>query len=616
MRAEPDDRDRPGTGDASTARLRETMGAAMRALADSSDLSLRTGDSPSLAGAQARLPAWMFEPRPGSIGALRGETDSLALRHQHHDRPLHLRLAPRGGASREIFDALERVRIEALGARRFAGVAKNLRDAAVARWHASDFARSPESLELSLREAVPMLARWHILGEEQPPDARALLQHQESSLDERVGPLVADLVHMVGDQRAYALVCRRLIAALALDDAERESIESSSVCEPDQAREDEHDTSEDSIDATMRDALGEFDHGLEARSDGDDGGTQASLEEASARIFVAQPTARGCSARDPRYRIWTGAFDEIVDPVDVCSAAELALLRRRLDADVAALAPAVHRLAMRLQRALLGRMSRSWDFDLDDGVLDTGRLARAVAARGSARAFKQESPSRLPASVVALLIDNSGSMRGRSIELAAITAEVLARTLERCAIKVEILGFTTASWKGGRAREHWLASGSPPMPGRLADLRHVVYKTADTPWRHARRGLALMLHPGLLKENVDGEALLWAHERLLARPESRRILLVLSDGAPADDSTLSANDASYLVRHLHHTIERIERCGAVEISAVGIRHDVGRYYRRAVTVVNAEELAGALIDRLARLFGTCPLSGAAAKHGD
>lgn len=601
MRSDPDEHSGPAADDGPAARLRETMAAAMRALAGSADLSLRTGDALSLAGTQARLPVWMLEPRPGSIAVLRGETDSLALRHRHHDRPLHLRFAPRGGQSREIFDALERVRVEALGARRFAGVAKNLRDAAEARWRESDFARSPERLELSLPEAVPMLARRRILGDEYPPGAGAFLRRWESSLGERVGLLLAGLGHALDDQRNYALACRRLIAVLALDDAEREAIESSSASEPDHSR-DDRDTSADSIDSATRDAAGELDHGFEAQSAGDDGGTQAPPEEASARIFFDPPTARGRRTGDSPYRFWSDAFDEIVEPVDVCGAAELALLRKRLDADVAPLAPAVHRLAMRLQRTLLGRMSRSWDFELDDGVLDTGRLARAVAAHGSARAFKRESASRMPASVVTLLIDNSGSMRGRSIELAAITADVLARTLERCAIKVEILGFTTASWKGGRAREHWLASGSPPSPGRLADLRHVVYKAADTPWRHARQGLGLMLHPGLLRENVDGEALLWAHGRLLARCEPRRILLVLSDGAPVDDSTLSANDVGYLDRHLRQVIAQIERRGAVELGAVGIRHDVGRYYARAAMVMDAEELGTAAIDRLARLF--------------
>jgi len=312
--------------------------------------------------------------------------------------------------------------------------------------------------------------------------------------------------------------------------------------------------------------------------------------------------AAGATAPDSRYRFWTDSFDEIVEPASVCSEAELTLLRKRLDAEVAPFAPAVDRLAMRLQRALLTRMSRSWDFELDDGILDTGRLARVIATTRAPGSFKQQNASRVPATVVTLLIDNSGSMRGRSIELAAITADVLARTLERCAIKVEILGFTTASWKGGRARENWLACGGPPAPGRLADLRHIVYKPADTPWRHARNGLGLMLHPGLLKENIDGEALLWAHARLLARPEDRRILMVISDGAPVDDSTLSVNSAGYLEAHLRKVIDWIERQSPVQLVAIGIGHDVTRYYRRAVTIMDAEQLGGTMIEQLAGLF--------------
>jgi cobaltochelatase CobT len=430
----------------------------------------------------------------------------------------------------------------------------------------------------------------------------------ERALGERVDPFLAALADALDDQEAYARICRRMLAALEFDDAAREEIESSGATASEAVREDDRDAGEDSIDVTIREAAGEVDDGLEAQAAGDDGGVaEAARDETPAQAVTGRRDAAGATAPDSRYRSWTDSFDEIVEPASLCSDPELTLLRKRLDADVAPLAPAMDRLAMRLQRALLTRMSRGWDFELDDGIVDTGRLARVIATTRASGSFKQQNASRVSATVVTLLIDNSGSMRGRSIELAAITADVLARTLERCAIKVEILGFTTASWKGGRARENWLACGRPPAPGRLADLRHIVYKPADIPWRHARNGLGLMLHPGLLKENIDGEALLWAYRRLLARPEPRRILLVLSDGAPGDDSTLSVNDAGYLERHLREVIARIEGSGAAELVAVGIRHDVSRYYERAVTVMDAGELGSVMIDRLARMLTAQPL---------
>lgn len=603
--------DRRGSeaGDHPVSRLHETTAAAMRALSGCADLSLRPGDGhPSLSGTQARLPARMLAQGNRASAALRGEADSLALRHRHHDLQVHLRSAPRGRQAREVFDVLERIRIEALGARRYAGVARNLQEAAWARWHESGLAHAPDAPDLPMHVAVSMFARRCILGEEYPPGARALMCRWESLLGGCAASFVAALEETLDDQRAYARVCIRLLAALEIADGTREAIESSGAGEPDAIREHDCGTDVAPIDVTVRDAPGNLDGGIETPTAGvDDDVAEVQAGRASIRAVPKQRSNPGAGEGGFRYRSWTSAFDETVEPASICDAAELAFLRRRLDADVAPLACAVHRLAMRLQRTLLARMSRAWDHELDEGILDTGHLARVITTQHSARAYKRECAARMPDTVVALLIDNSGSMRGRSIELAAITADILARTLERCAIKVEILGFTTASWKGGRAREHWLACGRPPSPGRLADLRHIVYKRADSPWRQARIGLGLMLHPGLLKENVDGEALTWAYERLLARPEPRRILLVLSDGAPADDSTLSANDAGYLDRHLRQVIREIERRGVVELTAVGIRHDVAKYYSRAITVMDAGELGSVTIDRLAHLFDARPL---------
>jgi cobaltochelatase CobT len=306
--------------------------------------------------------------------------------------------------------------------------------------------------------------------------------------------------------------------------------------------------------------------------------------------------------RDFDYHAYTNAYDEIVAAEDLCDAEELTRLRGYLDQQLVHLQGAVTKLANRLQRRLMAQQSRSWDFDQEEGLLDAARLARVIVNPEHSLSYKVERDTDFRDTVVTLLIDNSGSMRGRPISIAAISADILARTLERCGVKVEILGFTTRAWKGGQSREGWLSAGRPPHPGRLNDLRHIVYKNADEPWRRARKNLGLMMREGLLKENIDGEALLWAHGRLIARPEERRVLMVISDGAPVDDSTLSVNSGTYLERHLRQVINWIEARSPVELVAIGIGHDVTRYYSRAVTIMDAEQLGGTMIEQLASLF--------------
>ena len=310
--------------------------------------------------------------------------------------------------------------------------------------------------------------------------------------------------------------------------------------------------------------------------------------------------------RGPDYRPFTARFDETVGAEELCEPEELDRLRGYLDKQLSHLQGVVARLANRLQRLLLAQQNRAWEFDLEEGLLDPARLSRVIVDPLHPLSFKREKDTDFRDTVVTLLLDNSGSMRGRPITVAATCADILARTLERCGVKVEILGFTTRAWKGGQSREAWLAAGKPPNPGRLNDLRHIVYKAADAPWRRARKNLGLMMREGLLKENIDGEALDWAHKRLLARSETRKILMMISDGAPVDDSTLSVNPGNYLERHLRWVIEDIETRSPVELIAIGIGHDVTRYYRRAVTIVDAEELGGVMTEKLAELFEEHP----------
>jgi cobaltochelatase CobT len=302
------------------------------------------------------------------------------------------------------------------------------------------------------------------------------------------------------------------------------------------------------------------------------------------------------------YRAFTTAFDETIGAEELCDPNELARLRALLDQQLVQLSSIVARLANRLQRRLLAQQNRSWMFDLEEGVLDTARLTRVITDPTAPLSFKEESESPFRDTVVTLLLDNSGSMRGRPIMVAAVCADILARTLERCGVKVEVLGFTTRAWKGGQSREAWISAGKPPEPGRLNDLRHIIYKAADAPWRRSKKNLGLMMREGLLKENIDGEALLWAHDRLLARGESRRILMVISDGSPVDDSTQSANASLYLDKHLRGVIGWIEERSPVELLAIGIGHDVTRWYRKALTITDVEQLGGAMTEKLAELF--------------
>ena len=315
-----------------------------------------------------------------------------------------------------------------------------------------------------------------------------------------------------------------------------------------------------------------------------------------------RPDGMDDASRTPAYKVFAPAYDEVIAAEDLCDIEELARLRQYLDQQLQQMHGVVSRLANRLQRRLMAQQTRTWSFDLEEGILDAARLTRAITDPMMPLAYKMENDTEFRDTVVTLLIDNSGSMRGRPITVAALCADILARTLERCGVKVEILGFTTRAWKGGQAREKWLAEGKPANPGRLNDLRHIVYKSADSPWRRARRNLGLMMREGLLKENIDGEALIWAHNRLLARPENRRIMMVISDGAPVDDSTLSVNAGNYLERHLRQVIDDIENRSPVELIAIGIGHDVTRYYERAVTIIDAEQLGGAMTDKLAELF--------------
>ena len=597
-------------------RFRAVLAGATRAIARDADAEVvfasdASGQSP---GKVARVvsPGPSLEPR--LVAEARGAADALALRLRHHDPKLHHSRAPiADGEARAVFDALEMARVEALGAKAMEGVRANLSDLVEARVRVDAITRARTAEEVPLATAVGLLARQRLTGEPPPEAARNGLKLVAPWIEEKAGPELDALALTIDDQMSFATLSRRLLEDLELADLDEPADEAPDEGGdedqgddqgPDEADDVESDGSSGG-DMEMRSEETERDEGEDESADSEadvDEGEATSGQEGADQARANSQRRNWPDEPITDYKPFTTRFDETVAAAELCDEEELGRLRAYLDQQMASLGGVVTRLANRLQRRLMAQQARSWDFDQEEGLLDAARLARVIASPGHSLSYKIERDTEFKDTVVSLLIDNSGSMRGRPITVAATCADILARTLERCGVKVEILGFTTRAWKGGQSREMWLAEGRPPLPGRLNDLRHIIYKRADQPYRHARKSLGLMMREGLLKENIDGEALLWAHNRLLARPEERRILLVISDGAPVDDSTASANGGTYLEKHLRQVIGWIEGRSTVELAAIGIGHDVTRYYERAVTIMDAEQLGGALIDQLAALF--------------
>ncbi|MEO5939060.1 MAG: cobaltochelatase subunit CobT [Sphingomonas sp.] len=596
-------------------RFKAVLGGASRALADEPEVELAfTADAPAQSGKHIKVPMPARTLPADQVAEARGFADGFALRLKHHNAALHLKSAPHDAVARAVFDAAEGARVEALGSRGYRGIADNLGHALDMRLRSDPITRARTRDEVPLSTAIGLLVRERLTGEEAPAVAQPGLALVRAWIEEKAGGDLDALRLALDDQRAFASLATKLLEDLELiegdqipEDSDDGGNDDEGTDEQDQGDEgdDQGDQGQGEVEARGEQSETESDDGEGAESGDDDfeDSDGEAGDEGEEGMLPARPN-RPFSDLSPHfdYKPWTTSFDEIVAATDLCDAEELTRLRSYLDQQLVHLQGAVTKLANRLQRRLMAQQNRSWDFDQEEGMLDAARLARVIVSPGSSLSYKVERETEFKDTIVTLLIDNSGSMRGRPISIAAISADILARTLERCGVKTEILGFTTRAWKGGQARESWLAAGRPPQPGRLNDLRHIVYKQADEPWRRARPSLGLMMREGLLKENIDGEALLWAHSRLIGRAEERKILMVISDGAPVDDSTLSVNSGSYLERHLRQVIGWIESRSPVELAAIGIGHDVTRYYERAVTIMDADQLGGTIIEQLAALF--------------
>ena len=591
--------------------FKRVLGLAVRAIAGDGEMQVSYAPGkPELDGKSVQLPEPSRLPSPKEIAVIRGWADSLALTAACHDARLHSRLAPRSGPAKTVFEAVERARVEAVGANRMPGMAANLTARVEDQYGHGRYAEITERADAPLEDALALIVREQLTGAVPPKTAKAMVDLWRPWIEERAGRTLSQLSRFAEDQAAFGQVMRDVLKSFDLSDelseGEREDGEDEQQDEGEQQSEQSDEGQEAQEQESSEEQRGEGEEGEPVDSpqeaDIDQQDAEADFEEVTdARQrrpnlnVLDSPEAFG-------YKVYSRQHDEEIAAEDLSTPDELERLRSFLDKELRHLQGAVGRLANKLQRKLMAQQSRAWDFDLEEGMLDTARLTRVVIDPLYALSFKQERDATFRDTIVTLLLDNSGSMRGRPIMVAACCADILARTLERCGVKVEILGFTTKAWKGGQAREAWLAAGKPANPGRLNDLRHIVYKPADAPWRRAKRSLALMMREGLLKENIDGEALAWAHRRLQARPERRRILMMISDGAPVDDSTLSVNTGNYLEMHLRQVIEEIETRSPVELIAIGIGHDVTRYYRRAVTITDPAELAGAMTDKLCELF--------------
>ena len=627
MTTTPSKQFRTGAKEAPTEPFKRSVASALRALAKAPELEVTyAAEKPGLAPGKARLPEPARKLSKRDAAIVRGHADSIALKLACHDPKVHRKLMPGNPQARSVFEAVEQARVEAIGSRRMAGVAKNLGAMLEDHFHRGKFDEITDRADAPLADALAMLVRERLTGLAPPAAAKKVVDLWRPILEDKIGPRLDQLSDITENQARFGDVVHGLLSDLDLgedrdaqpddeesSDDERQgennqdgaegSPESDAAQEmsADQAQQSSEEMTDSAMESAQASASDTFD------DDGEMGDDETPGE-------ATRPNSRGQNERlGPEYHAFAPKNDEIIAAEDLCDHDELERLRAYLDKQLAHLQGVVARLANRLQRKLMAQQNRAWDFDLEEGILDPARLSRVVTDPFSPLSFMHEKEATFRDTVVTLLLDNSGSMRGRPITVAATCADILARTLERCGVKVEILGFTTRAWKGGQSREAWLAAGKPANPGRLNDLRHIIYKSADAPWRRARKNLGLMMREGLLKENIDGEALDWAHKRLLGRPEQRKILMMISDGAPVDDSTLSVNPGNYLERHLRHIIEEIETRSPVELIAIGIGHDVTRYYRRAVTIVDAEELGGAITEKLAELFSET--NGPAPSHG-
>ena len=590
--------------------LKKAISSTVKAIADDHELDVVFENNKSNSSNQIVLPKIDNNINLKDLTEIRGNADNEALMHKYHNSKLYYELQPSGEKNQKIYEILENTRVQLIGSKLMRGVKSNLKMAYEKKCNSLELQNVESQSDLDIENAIDIYFRNEISSDYTPLNADKALKKWRSWLDKKIGNRTENMKNNIFNQKEFAQSVNQLIQDLDYYDKQENK---------DEKKEEDNNQDIEQLDSNeVNDLENQSSFSEEESSETEE---EVSFEETEMNVDKeneedlkdidesnnenTKPQFRGDNQTDKilnDYKVYSEEFDEIITAQNICEEEELNRLRSYLDQQLKSFQTIISRLANRLQRKLLAKQNRSWDFDLEEGLLDTSRLTRIIMDPYHSLSFKKEKDTDFKDTVVSLLIDNSGSMRGRPITVAAMSADILARTLERCGVKVEILGFTTKAWKGGKSREHWMQNNKIPSPGRLNDLRHIVYKAADEPWRRSKKNLGLMMREGLLKENIDGEALLWAHKRLQGRYEARKILVVISDGAPVDDSTLSVNTGNYLEKHLRGVISWIEEKSSIQLLAVGIGHDVTRYYKRAVTIVDAEQLADVMTEQLVDLF--------------
>ena len=588
--------------------FKKAITSTVKAIANNKDLEVVFDNNAFKSEGTVVLPKIEDENDIESLSTLRGNADNQALMYRFHNREIFENLAPRGEKNKKIYEILENTRIQIIGSKIMKGVKSNLYSLYEKQCNENNMLKASDQSDVDIQNALDFYLRRLVSKDFAPSAKNNAISLWTKWFEKKVGNSTQSLISNIDNQEEFAKNVNKIIQELnyydqsnetnnedeknnnidQLEDNETNEIENQSSLNDDENIKNEEETNIDENEVSF-DKDDEQDLNNSDEDNSENTTPQYHNELSYEKIFN-------------EYQIYSEEFDETITAQNLCEDEELNRLRNYLDQQLKSFQTMISRLANRLQRKLLAKQNRSWNFDLEEGLLDSSRLTRIIMDPLYSLSFKKEKDTDFKDTVVSLLIDNSGSMRGRPITVAAMSADILARTLERCGVKVEILGFTTKAWKGGKCRDHWMQNNKPPAPGRLNDLRHIIYKAADEPWRRSKKNLGLMMREGLLKENIDGEALLWAHKRLQTRYEARKILMVISDGAPVDDSTLSVNSGNYLEKHLRGVISWIENKSNVQLLAVGIGHDVTRYYKRAVTIVDAEQLADVMTEQLVDLF--------------
>ena len=594
--------------------FKRALSSTVKAIAEDKEIEVIFGNNSTSSEEKIILPEINNVFDLDNIASIRGAADNEALIYKYRNNHTYSEFLPNKEKNKKIYESLENTRIQILGSKYMRGVKSNLLSLYEKNCNEKNYSNVTSQSDLEIEHALEIYLKKKIDTNIVPKSASHALSYWSKWLDSKVGTSIDDLLENLDNQEKFAKLANKLISDLKLYDTNENKDESEDDNKGQQTEEldnpdiDETESqssmSDDDMENTEEEVQSEeselpVDENNEEMQDLEDDGSE--------NVKPQYKESKSVETILSEYMVYSNKYDEIITAQDLCEDEELNRLRKYLDQQLKSFQTIISRLANRLQRKLLAKQNRSWEFNIEEGLLDTSRLTRVITDPFYSLSFKKEKDTDFKDTVVSLLIDNSGSMRGRPITVAAMSADILARTLEKCGVKVEILGFTTKAWKGGKSRESWMQNNKPPSPGRLNDLRHIIYKAADEPWRRSKKNLGLMMREGLLKENIDGEALLWAHKRLQNRYEARKILMVISDGAPVDDSTLSVNSGNYLEKHLRGAINWIENKSDVQLLAVGIGHDVTRYYKKAVTIVDAEQLADVMTEQLVDLFEEFPL---------